>query len=101
MLAGAFRPRDIALRAKPGTPGGDPPGFFRTFVTAALSEGADLVVAGDPILGVASWFGPERHGPSPEAMGVHGFGEVLEQADRTPPSASLRWWPSSRASTSG
>ena len=56
------------------------PGFFRTFVAAALSENADIVVSGDPTFGVASWFGPDRHGPSPEAMGAHGFGAVLEQA---------------------
>jgi GNAT superfamily N-acetyltransferase len=54
------------------------PGFFRTFVAAALSEDADIVVSGDPMAGVASWFGPERHGPSPDAMGAHGFGAVLE-----------------------
>ena len=56
------------------------PGFFRTFVAAALSEDAGIVVAGGPITGVASWFGPERHGPSPEAMGAHGFGAILEQS---------------------
>ena len=56
------------------------PAFFRTFVAAALSEDADIVVAGEPISGVASWFGPDRHGPSPEAMGAHGFGGILEQA---------------------
>ncbi len=55
------------------------PAFFRTFVAAALSEDADIVVAGEPITGVASWFGPERHGPSPEAMGAHGFGAILER----------------------
>ncbi len=33
-----------------------------------------------PITGVASWFGPERHGPSPDAMGAHGFGAILEQS---------------------
>ncbi len=54
------------------------PTFFRTFVAASLAEDGDLVVAGDPVEGIASWFGPERHGPSPEAMGAHGFGEVLE-----------------------
>lgn len=53
------------------------PLFFRTFVAASLAEDADLVVAGDPIVGIASWFGPERHGPSPDAMGAHGFGDVL------------------------
>jgi GNAT superfamily N-acetyltransferase len=56
------------------------PEFFRTFVTATLSEAADIVVAGDPIEGVAIWFGPERHGPSQEAMGAHGFGAILERS---------------------
>lgn len=56
------------------------PGFFRTFVAAALDEDGDLVVAGDPVSGIASWFGPERHGPSPDAMGANGFGDVLEAA---------------------
>jgi len=36
------------------------PDFFRTFVAAALSEDADIVVAGEPITGVASWFGPDQ-----------------------------------------
>jgi GNAT superfamily N-acetyltransferase len=56
------------------------PAFFRAFVAASLSEGGDLVVAGDPVEGIASWFGPEHHGPSPEAMGANGFGEFLGQA---------------------
>lgn len=56
------------------------PDFFRTFVAAALSEDAGIVVAGEPISGVASWFGPERHGPSPDAMGAHGLGAVLERS---------------------
>ncbi len=63
------------------------PSFFRTFVAAALSEDADIVVAGKPITGVASWFGPEKHGPSPEAMGAHGFGAILE---RSGPEATAR-----------
>jgi ribosomal protein S18 acetylase RimI-like enzyme len=63
------------------------PPFFRTFVAASLAEHGDLVVVGDPIEGIASWFGPERHGPSPDAMGANGFGDVLavagpESADR-------------------
>jgi GNAT superfamily N-acetyltransferase len=63
------------------------PHFFRTFVAASLAEQGDLVVVGDPIEGIASWFGPERHGPSPDAMGANGFGDVLavagpESADR-------------------
>jgi ribosomal protein S18 acetylase RimI-like enzyme len=86
----------LAFQDDPGTINFEPdderrrsvlPPFFRTFVAASLSEDGDLVVAGDPIEGIASWFGPERHGPSPDAMGAHGFGEVLavagpESADR-------------------
>jgi hypothetical protein len=49
------------------------PPFFRSFVRAALSEPADIVVAGTPVLGIACWFGPEQHGPSPDAMGASGF----------------------------
>ena len=63
------------------------PAFFRTFVAASLAEDGDLVVAGDPVAGIASWFGPDRHGPSPEAMGANGFGEALEQMG---PEASRR-----------
>jgi GNAT superfamily N-acetyltransferase len=54
-------------------------GFFRVFVAASLNEHADLVVAGEPIEGVASWFGPERHAPSGDAMYAHGFGDVLKR----------------------
>ena len=63
------------------------PAFFRTFVAAALSEEADIVVSGEPITGVASWFGPERHGPSPDAMGAQGFADILE---RSGPDATAR-----------
>ena len=56
------------------------PDFFRTVVAAGLSEGASIVVADDPISGVAIWFGPDRYGPSPEAMGAHGLGAVLERS---------------------
>lgn len=56
------------------------PAFFRAFVAGALDEAGDLVVAGDPIVGIASWFGPERHGPSPDAMAANGFGDLLEAA---------------------
>ena len=63
------------------------PRFFRAFVAASLAEHGDLVVADDPVVGIASWFGPDRHGPSPDAMGGNGFGDVLEAAG---PEASQR-----------
>lgn len=63
------------------------PRFFRAFVAASLDEHGDLVVAGNPVVGIASWFGPDRHGPSPDAMGANGFGDVLEAAG---PEASQR-----------
>ena len=86
----------LAFQDDPGTVNFEPdddrrrvvlPHFFRTFVAASLAEDGDLVVAGDPVEGIASWFGPERHGPSPDAMGANGFGDVLavagpESADR-------------------
>jgi GNAT superfamily N-acetyltransferase len=86
----------LAFQEDPGTVYFEPdderrravlPPFFRTFVAASLAEHGDLVVAGQPIEGIASWFGPERHGPSPDAMGANDFGDVLglagpESADR-------------------
>ena len=63
------------------------PRFFRMFVAASLDEDGDLVVAGDPVTGIAIWFGPERHGPSPDTMGANGFGDVLEASG---PEASQR-----------
>ena len=56
------------------------PRFFASFVAASLDEDAAPVVAGHPIAGIACWFGPDRYGPSPEAMVASGFGEVLEAA---------------------
>lgn len=54
------------------------PAFFRMFVEASLDEGGDLVVGGDPVVGLASWFGPDRHGPSDEAMAARGLDAVVE-----------------------
>jgi GNAT superfamily N-acetyltransferase len=56
------------------------PAFFGNFVAAAIAEDADIEVAGDPISGVASWFGPDRHAPSQDALGAHGLGDVLALA---------------------
>jgi len=53
------------------------PPFFVNFIAAALSEDGDIVVSGEPVAGVASWFGPDRHGPSTEAVAAHGFEDVI------------------------
>ncbi len=53
------------------------PAFFRTFVTAAIADGGDLVVPSASVNGLASWFGPDAFGPSEEAMGAAGFGDVI------------------------
>jgi ribosomal protein S18 acetylase RimI-like enzyme len=76
----------LAFQDDPGTINFEPdderrrhilPPFFRSFVAAALDEDGDILVTGEPVMGVASWFGPDRHGPSPDAMGANGFGDVL------------------------
>ena len=81
VLARAFQddPGAIVFDPDPARRAKMLPGFFRAFVAASLAEDADLVVAGDPIEGIASWFGPDRHGPSAGAMIAHGFGDVLER----------------------
>ena len=53
------------------------PSFFRCFMAAALAADGDLVVTGEPVGGVASWFGPDHFEPSPEAMAANGFDEFL------------------------
>lgn len=63
------------------------PRFFRTFVAASLEEDGDLAVSGDPVEGIACWFGPDQHGPSPDAMDRGGFDAVLGAAG---PDASQR-----------
>ena len=80
VLARSFHddPGTVLYEPDPGRRAEILPQFFRTFVAAALDEDGDLVVAGEPINGIASWFGPERHAPSPEAMGANGFSGVLE-----------------------
>ena len=54
------------------------PPFFRTWVTAAIADGGDLVVPVEAVDGVASWFGPELHGPSEAALTDAGFADVIE-----------------------
>ena len=51
--------------------------FFRTFVAASIADGAEIVVPADGINGVASWFGPDAHGPRDESMAAHGLLDVL------------------------
>src|SRR6187399_3007115 len=54
------------------------PGFFGTWVRAAIADGGDLVVPEGPdVIGVATWFGPERHGPGDQAMAAAGWDTVL------------------------
>jgi GNAT superfamily N-acetyltransferase len=51
--------------------------FFRTFIAASIADGADIVVPADEVNGVASWFGPDAHGPSDESMAAHGLLDAL------------------------
>ena len=89
VLAAAFQddPGTIVFEPDPDRRAEILPPFFTTFVAASIAEGGGIVVSGDPVSGVASWFGPEKHGPSPDAMGANGFGDVLE---RSGPEASQR-----------
>jgi len=42
--------------------------LFRVFVPAALAEAMAVQTIGDPVAGVAIWFGPDAHEPSEEAL---------------------------------
>jgi GNAT superfamily N-acetyltransferase len=54
------------------------PVFFGTWVRAAIADGGDLVVPdGGVVTGVATWFGPDRHGPSEAAMHAAGWDEAM------------------------
>jgi GNAT superfamily N-acetyltransferase len=53
------------------------PRFFRMFLLAGLAEGGDIVVPAGEVAGVASWFGPVRHGPSDAAMEAAGMADVV------------------------
>ena len=44
--------------------------FFHVFMTAAMTEATLMQVSGDPVAGMALWFGPESHGPSEAALAV-------------------------------
>ncbi len=66
------------------------PPFFRTFVTAAIADGGDVVVPASAVNGLASWFGPDAFSPSEAAMAEAGFGDVLATFG---PSAAARMSP--------
>ena len=42
--------------------------LFHVFVAAALGEATAIQAIGDPLAGIAIWFGPDRHGPSEAAV---------------------------------
>ncbi len=44
--------------------------FFGVFMTAAMAEVTAMQAIGDPLVGLAVWFGPETHGPSEAALAV-------------------------------
>ena len=63
------------------------PSFFGAWVRAAIADGGDLVVpGGGGVTGVATWFGPETHGPSEQAMQAAGWDEAM--ATFGPPAAA-------------
>ena len=82
VLAAAFQgdPGTVIYEPDAARRAGILPAFFSAFLRASMSESSDVVVAGDPIQGVAMWFGPDRHGPSPDAMTASGFGDVLRES---------------------
>jgi GNAT superfamily N-acetyltransferase len=49
--------------------------LFRVFMTAALTEATLIQAIGNPLEGLAIWFGPEAHGPSEAALDA-AVGEV-------------------------
>jgi GNAT superfamily N-acetyltransferase len=53
------------------------PAFFGAWVRAAIADGGDLVVPDGEVTGVATWFGPQRHGPSEAAMEAAGWDEAM------------------------
>ena len=42
--------------------------MFDAFVTASLAEATTMQAIGDPLAGIAIWFGPDAHGPSEAAL---------------------------------
>ena len=89
VLARAFHDDPGAVICDPDPDGRSAhlPGFFRSFLAASLDGGGDLVVAGEPVAGLACWFGPDRHGPSEDAMLANGLADAL---GRWGPEASAR-----------
>jgi hypothetical protein len=57
------------------------PAFFGAWVRAAIADGGDLVVPDGEVTGVATWFGPERHGPSEAAMEAGDHVVIYQGAD--------------------
>jgi GNAT superfamily N-acetyltransferase len=59
--------------------------LFHVFVAAALEEATAIQAIGDPLAGVAIWFGPDRHGPSETALrltaSAHGAPTMSTAAD--------------------
>jgi predicted N-acetyltransferase YhbS len=52
--------------------------FFRTFATASIRDGGDVVVPADTVRGVACWFGPDAHGPTEAGLAEAGMGLVAD-----------------------
>jgi GNAT superfamily N-acetyltransferase len=47
------------------------------FLLAGLADGGEIVVPVEEVRGVASWFGPDRHGPSDSTMEAAGMADVV------------------------
>jgi GNAT superfamily N-acetyltransferase len=45
-----------------------------------MASDGDIVVAGEPIVGVAIWFGPTTFGPSDAELEHHGIRAIIESA---------------------
>src|SRR4051812_34928430 len=65
--------------------------FFRTFLSASLAENGDLGVAGDPLDGMAGWFGPEQHGRRRTRWAQTGSATFWRLPGAGPPIACSRW----------
>jgi GNAT superfamily N-acetyltransferase len=79
ILARAFHddPGTVIFEPDPDRRRAIMPPFFWMFLLAGLAEGGDIVVPAGDLTGVASWFGPDRHGPSDAAMEAAGMADVV------------------------